>query len=69
MKDLQDMARKSLNGELNRIYTTNINRNYIGMESYHKRKRGLSSKYDKLINISLQPIPDKIEATYKKNKY
>jgi len=38
------------------------------MESYHKRKRDLSSKYDKLINISLQPIPDKIEATYKKKK-
>ena len=54
------------------------------MESYHKRKRDLSSKYDKLINISLQPIPNRIEAsgvvdptergaapfvTYKKDRY
>ena len=38
------------------------------MESYHKRKRDLSSKYDKLINISLQPIPNRIEATYKNKK-
>ena len=39
------------------------------MEYYHKRKRDLSSKYDKLINISLQPTPNKIEATYKKERY
>ena len=39
------------------------------MESYHKRKRDLSSKYGKLTNTSLQPTPNKIEATCKKKRY